>query len=440
MQKEQKPGDPFQGVWYASGRHEAPNVPCYPGHKFVYCGGKATYCVWHRPMAIYSPEVDKTFFVFGNADNSPAISCLDHASRTFARPVVLGSNPDGDAHRNPTLHIDEDGLLYVFYGAHNDPTIVVRSDAPYDMSRWSRVADIADEATSYPQPWQLRPGELFVAYRQPPGWWIRKSTNKGASWQERKPLLAYSARRLYAYAVTIAENGAYPRRIHMAWSKIGKGTPDEAKMWCLAFRRYNVYYAYSEDGGDTWRRSDGTVYSLPITDKTAEKIYDCGERGVWLKDIRLDSEGNPYILFVESDSYTYEASWKIAGFSSRGWDIHDITTSDHMYDHGEIVILADDDFRIYAPTTAAQPHEDGGEIEEWQSQDKGATWKNTATLTSGSRYSHNHVRTVLNHEKGHGDFRVFWSYGDSTYPPATKDVHMYYYGERLDGPKRIGQS
>jgi len=428
-----------QGVWYSCGTANA-----YPGNTYVYSGPMATYCRWHRPMAVYVPSQDKTFFVFGNAENSPAISCYDHTGGTFAAPVVLGQNPDMDAHRNPTILIDEEGFIYVFYGAHGHPTRVVKSAAPHDISRWVPAATVEDPKTSYPQPWQLRRGEILVSYRQAPGWCFRISRDGVANWEAPVNLVDFSGGGSFAgvgegsiYAITIAETGSYPRKVHIAWSRLGGGTPDEIKRKHLWARRYNVYYACSDDGGYTWKRSDGTPYALPITEETAEKIYDCGTRGVWLKDIRLDSAGRPYILFIDSDVWTYESAWKLAAFSDKGWRIHDITTSDHMYDAGALVILADDDFRIYAPTTPSQPHEDGGEVEEWTSHDKGRTWTNTKHITSGSLYSHNQVRTVFNHEKGRGDFRVFWSYGDSQYPPATKDVYMYYYGETLDAPRQI---
>lgn len=437
MANERQAEDPFQGIWYASGSGETANMRTFPGNAYVYCGAKATYCAWHRPMAVYAAEVDKTFFVFGNAENSPAISCYDHGAGTFQRPVVLGRNPNMDAHRNPTLLIDEEGHLYVFYGAHGHPTRVVSAQAPYDISQWAPRTDIADPRTSYPQPWELTPGEIFVSYRHPPGWRFRRSRDRAASWEEPQDLIRYRDERSFPYAVTIAESGPWPRKVHIAWSRVGGGTPEEQRTKPLWARRYNVYYACSEDGGIIWRRSDGSAYTLPITEETAEKVYDCGERGVWLKDIQLDSQGSPHVLFVESDCFTYETAWKLASLQERGWRVHDVATSDHMYDHGALVILRDDDFRIYAPTTATQPHEDGGDIEEWRSGDRGETWKNTAHITSGSTYSHNHVRTVLNHERGRGDFRVFWSYGDSVYPPATRDVRMHFYGEALDRAQRI---
>ena len=67
--------------------------------------------------------------------------------------------------------------------------------------------------------------------------------------------------------------------------------------------------------------------------------------------------------------------------------------------------------------------------------DKGKTWKNICHVTSGSKYSHNHVKVVYN--GGKADLRVIWSYGDSHHPPATRNVYLYRYGESLAGPKRM---
>ncbi len=428
-----------RGVWYCCG-----TANTLPGHGHVYSGPMATYCVWHRPMAIYAPTVDKTFFVYGNAENAPTISCYDHAQRAFAKPVVLGSNPDGDAHRNPTLLMDEDGRFYVFYGAHGHETHVLRSEAPHDISAWEERTQIPDSKTSYPQPWQLRAGEVFVSYRQAPGWCFTRSQDGAATWESPTNLIDFGCSKDAAgtseysiYAITVAEAGEYPRKVHIAWSRLGGGTPEEIENKHLWARRYNVYYAFSDDGGDTWRRSDGTPYELPISEEAAEKLYDCGQHGVWLKDLQLDSEGSPYILFLDSEVKTFETDWKLARRVGDGWEIADVAHSDHMYDAGGLVIISDDDFRIYGPTTATQPYEDGGDIEEWQSTDRGASWTNTRPITQGSLLSHNHVKVVFNHQLGGGDFRVIWSYGDSNSPPATRDVRLYRYGEAMDGPREV---
>jgi hypothetical protein len=420
----------YQGAWYCCG---TANV--LPGKTYVYSGPMATYSAWHRPMAVYAREARQTFFVYSNPENAPAIGYYDHRRGTFSRPVVLGSNPDMDAHRNPTLLIDEDGFLYVFYGAHGHPTKVLRSRRPHDISVWDQRADISDPKTSYPEPFQLLPGELFVSYRQNPGWRCRWSSDGAVSWQGSMDVVAFE--RCAIYAMSIADTGTYPRTVHLVWSRLGGGTEEEIRTKHLWARRYHLYYARSEDGGRTWQRSDGTPYALPITEDSAEKLYDCEQRGVWLKDIQVDAAGRPYVLFLDGNPFTYVSQWKLAGFVGGKWQFSDITESDHMYDDGGLVILGEDDMRVYGPTTASQPKEDGGEIEVWQSEDGGRTWRHRDSLTSGSSYSHNNVKVVFNPGEDSGDFRVFWSYGDSLWPATSKDVRMFVYGENRDGPEMI---
>lgn len=424
------------GVWYCCGHQ----VNTLPGHEWVYSGPMATYCAWHRPMAVYAPQVDRTFFVYGNADNAPTISFYDHVTQGFAYPVVLGSNPDGDAHRNPTLLLDEQGFLHVFYGAHGHETHVLRSSTPYGISAWQTMPDLPDAKTTYPQPWQLLPGEMFVSYRQAPSWTTSSwrftiSRDGGRSWSPPRELINLGESAVYG--VTIAESGNYPRRVHMVWSRLGGGTEAEIATKHLWARRYNIYYACSDDGGHTWRRSDGGMYDLPITLDSAERIYDCVQRGVWLKDIQLDSAGRPHILFLDADAGTYESTWMVGRLTESGWQYSSFASGDHMYDDGGLAIISDDDMRVYAPTTNVQPQEDGGEIEEWQSTDRGVTWHNTAHVTAGSEYSHNNVKIVYNHERGRGDLRMFWSYGDSNYPPVAKDVFLHCYGENWRRPTRL---
>ena len=158
---------------------------------------------------------------------------------------------------------------------------------------------------------------------------------------------------------------------------------------------------------------------------------------MWLKDIQVDPTGRPRILFNDADPFTYESQWKVACLNAGGWAFSDVTKSDHMYDDGGLVILSEDDYRIYAPTTAAQPGEDGGEIETWQSRDGGASWRHLQSLTCGSAYSHNNVKVVYNHEQSPGGFRIFWSYGDSVEPPETREVSMFCYGEARERPLPI---
>ncbi len=428
-----------RGVWYHCG-----SANLLPDQGAVYCGPMATYCAWHRPMAIYRADANRSYFVFGSAGNRPTISYYDHSAGTWAYPVVIGENPDGDAHRNPTLLIDEEGYLYMFWGAHGHESFVHRSVRPHDISEWEGRAALEETGATYPQPWMLREGELFVSYRKAPGWRCRFSTDGALTWSDPVDIAAFGvadnargASEFAIYGSTVAEEGPHPRKLHFAFSRLGGGTPEEVATKHLWGRRYNLYYTRSDDGGRTWRRSDGTQYDLPTGEEQAEKLYDSGTRGVWIKDIQLDLDGNPMILFLEGEVETFHAWWKVARQTPDGWEIADVTESDHMYDAGALMVFARDDIRMWGASGDNQPHEDGGEIEEFTSTGGGATWSLTRRLTEGSQYSHNHVKPIMGHRDGPGDVRAIWSYGDSRKPPETDDVRLYYIGDGMDRGREI---
>ncbi|MBM4080526.1 MAG: DUF2341 domain-containing protein, partial [Planctomycetes bacterium] len=235
-----KPG----GIWHCS----RAATRRYPGNETVYGGGHATYCAWTRPMAVYAPSQDKTFFAFGNAENSPTVSFYDHKTKQFGPAVVVGTNPDMDAHKNPHVLIDDAGYLYIFYRSHCTPTHLAKSRRPYDIMDWTPMGVVV-ERSSYPQPWQLRPGEITVLYRgggtHDATESLVRSTDGGATWSKPFHFITPTPKN-GCYAVTIAETGRYPRKVHIAWS-LTRGD------W---WQRYHVFYAYSDDGGETWRRGD----------------------------------------------------------------------------------------------------------------------------------------------------------------------------------------
>ena len=413
------------GVWHRSGA----KTRVSPGGLTVYGGPHATYCSWTRPMAIYAPEVDKTFFAFGNAENHPTVCAYDHRRNALEPAVTVGRNPDGDAHKNPHLLIDEQGYLYAFYRAHCTPTHLAKSLRPLDISAWQPMGVVCEQS-SYPQPWQLRQGEISVFYRSGSthnaGESVVRSRDGGRTWTKPQ-LIAQSPPKNGLYALTIAPGGPWPRKIHMAWS-VTRGD------W---WQRYHVFYASSDDGGVTWRRSDGRPYQLPITEADAEMVFrsDVPDRGVWLQDMQLDASGRLYVLFVDGHTLTYDCAWRVATLADGRWSVHRLTGCDHMYDHGALVVLAENDLRAYLPSTPSQAFQDGGQIVERQSLDRGVTWKTVRQVTASEKYSHNHVKTVYNQR--HGDFRVFWSYGDSTDPPQTREVSLYRGGEALCCPEKL---
>ncbi len=71
--------DGYRGIWFTIGQSKSEY-----GDK--YSGGLGTYTMKHIPMAVYSPEVDRTYFVYGGCpDTGKAGSNVWSVAMTTAR-------------------------------------------------------------------------------------------------------------------------------------------------------------------------------------------------------------------------------------------------------------------------------------------------------------------------------------------------------------------
>lgn len=100
--------DGYRGIWFTIGQARS-------AYGAKYSGGLGTYTMKHIPMAVYAPQVDKTFFVYGGTPSEEQkyllcmAGCYDHKTGMLRRPVVVfDKGVDGvcDPHDDPTIQID----------------------------------------------------------------------------------------------------------------------------------------------------------------------------------------------------------------------------------------------------------------------------------------------------------------------------------------------
>ncbi|MFA5818829.1 MAG: hypothetical protein WC854_06070 [Bacteroidales bacterium] len=79
--------DGYKGIWFTLGQ--------FSEYGDKYSGGLGTYTDDHIPIAIYSPEVRKTFFVYGGTTKAEErhllimISYYDHKTHKVLKPVIV---------------------------------------------------------------------------------------------------------------------------------------------------------------------------------------------------------------------------------------------------------------------------------------------------------------------------------------------------------------
>ncbi len=401
--------DGYKGIWFTLGQ--------FSEYGDKYSGGLGTYTAKHRPLAIYAPEVRKTFFVYGGttSDTSKHLLCMisyfDHRKKVVPKPVVVyDKNGVDDPHDNPSLAIDKNGYLWVFVSGRgrSRPGFKFRSDQPYDISAFTQITE---EEMTYPQPvWDNQKGffHFFTKYTGVRELYFETSED-GFVWSPDKKLAG------------IIEEGATKSGHYQVSGKKGD-------LICTFFnrhpngnvdRRTDLYYAQTLDYGKTWTTIDGRELDLPLT------TVDCGARvidytslgkNVYMKDLAFDKNGNPVCLYVTSGGHrpgpeNDPRDWRVTYFNGKEWKTTIICQSDHNYDMGSLYIK-NKRWRIYGPTEQGpQKYQTGGEVAIWQSRNNGETWELKKLVTKHSKNNHTYIRRPLGAKN---PFYSFWADGDPT--------------------------
>jgi hypothetical protein len=403
--------DGFRGIWYANQKSNDEYV-------YKYSGGKATYPHQHHPIAIYRPEVDKTFFVWGGTYKDKNIllhmvSYFDHKTKKLARPRVLLDKRTDDAHDNPVLAIDDEGYLYIFSSAHGTgrPSYIHKSQKPYDISAFEHLLTTN---FSYPQPWFVPKHRFVFMHTKYIGGHrvlhVMRSDD-AKTWTEPQ-MLAHIE--MGHYQVTQPNGNTIGASFDM--HPQGKG---------LNYRT-NVYYMESDDAGRTWKAVDGRKLEIPLTNsKNPALVRDYQKEGLlcYIKGLRYTAEGHPVILYTtslgfESGPKNDPRTYTTARWTGSEWEFRDITQVDNNYDYASLDIGKDGSWVLLGDTEPGpQAYNTGGEVALWKSSDQGATWKMEKQLTKDSKYNHYYPRKPLN---AHPDFFALWADGHAREPSESR--------------------
>ncbi|MBN2212523.1 MAG: BNR-4 repeat-containing protein [Sedimentisphaerales bacterium] len=418
----------YRGVWYY-------NEKLNNEYVYKYSGGLGTYCAKHRPFAVYSPKVNKTFFCYGGARKGEdmqlvhMVSYFDHNTGMVSRPTILLDKHTTDAHDNPVISMDDDGYIWIFSTAHGTrpPAFIHRSARPYDIDEFvhipaTRVTD-EDETVemnnfSYFQPWYIS-GKGFMAfftrYHYPAGRTICYMTSPdGKTWSKWNRIAAIQNG---SYQISLAQPGK-------AATIFDFHPTDKGVNY-----RTNLYYLETTDSGKTWQTADGQKMQLPITEVQNPALvhdYQAENLLVYVKDLRFDDQNHPILLYTTSKGFESGPEndpriWWTARWTGEKWEILPAMRSGNNYDMGPLYLEPGGIWRIIAPTELGpQPYNTGGEIAMWLSKDKGHNWIKIKQMTCNSLWNHSFVRHPVN---ANPEFYALWADGHSRQPSGS---HIYF--------------
>ena len=396
--------DGYKGIWYTIGQSSE--------YGYKYSGGLGTYTADHVPVAIYAPEVEKTFFVYGGTTQKDErhllvmASYYDHKKKVVPRPVVVcDKNGVDDPHDNGSISIDKDGYIWVFVSGRNVSRLgtVYKSREPYSIDSFEKMYEAV---FTYAQPWYVE-GEGFMHL-------FTKYTGKNRG-RELYWSTSFDGKKWYPDQKLAGIEGHYQisnivgNKIVTAFNYHPEGSADT---------RTNLYVVQTMDMGENWQTVTGENIRVPLTEPVNPAlVYDGKNEGklLYLNDMNFDRFGNPIILAVVSRHFQpgpqgNPREWVVFHWTGKQWERHKVCESTHNYDMGSIYVRGKE-WVIVGPTEAGpQKWGTGGEMVLWRSKDEGKSWIKVRNVTKNSLFNHSYARRPVN---AHDDFYAFWADGDA---------------------------
>lgn len=324
---------------------------------------------------------------------------------------VIGSLYHDD-HSDPSILVEPDHRLTVFWSAHNGTKLYYRTTLrPEDVTAWGPQRELPSNIAggygyTYPNP-VILPAErnrLYLFFRG--GDWSEDYSTRlpGRGWTPTHQLIAETGQRPY---VKVASDGV--GRVSFAFTN---GHPRNV-LTSVYYAEYHDGALYGAGGRRIQRLSRGA-----IAPKQADVVYDARQTHIpsWVWDVAPDG-GRPVILYATFPSADDHLYW-YARWTGHSWVSHLIThagptiapgTIEFEYSPGMTLDHANPSI-VYLSRRAGT----GWDIERWVTPDGGSHWHHTVIVPSDGTEN---IRPVVPRGATGGPINLLWlrgHYGDYT--------------------------
>jgi len=296
------------------------------------------WCWFSDPRAVYFEGLHKrTYTGWIDSYGDIFISSYDHVTGKTENQKLY-DNLQIDDHNNPSILIDKDGYIMVFFSKHStkEPIHLMKSKFPEDISQWDNEKKLdLNDTKKYPEwtnsytyqcPVQLSEenNKIFLFWRGLDGKpTFSSSVDKGESWSTGKifvmPERIYSFRRPYVKVYSSGKD-----KIHIIFTD---GHPRDEK-------QNSVYYMCYKNGA--FYKADGTKIK-DITDEAvspgeADIVYDAKltNHKAWVWDVAEDEKGNPVIAYTRYPNDTTHI-YCYATWNGKNWQNTDLINSGRWF-------------------------------------------------------------------------------------------------------------
>ncbi len=220
-----------------------------------------------------------------------------------------------DAHRSISIIVDDKGYLHVAWDQHNNKLNYAISMQPGSLALGNLKFMVRnkEERVSYPEFYALPDGDILFMYRDGGSGngdlVLNRYDSKKKSWTRIQSNLINGERKRNAYwQAAVDQKGT----IHISW--VWRETPDVAS-------NHDLCYAKSEDGGVTWKKSNGEQYQLPITEANAEYALKIPQQSELINQTSMvaDHSGNPFIAGYWREQGSMVPQYHVVYHSNGKW-------------------------------------------------------------------------------------------------------------------------
>lgn len=323
----------------------------------VHGSDRATAYEGMNKVVRYENKTHVTYLKFEGGSHIVVVRTYNHDAKEWS-PEYL-NDPVYDNHCSATIGVDSEGYLHIAYGKHGGGGTFKyrRSVNPNDASVWQSYVIVGTEQMTYPSMAIDSEDTLHLVYR---------SGGVDSLYYRNKP----KGENFNPYTILISASGYV-----MSYTSsliIDKNDVIHVCAHFYAGGGKKAGYMRSDDKGNSWRRSDGVAYSLPVGYGTIETIELGGD--LRTSNIYFDDENRPMFLVLRLHNSPVDAQfWRHNGEKWVGTVISvpekDIGQSSMVISYKGVIYI------FIVGCDVGAPYADGSyELYMFPSTDKGETF------------------------------------------------------------------
>ncbi len=346
-----------------------------------------------------------TYVSYQGPNEDPHVAAYNHATKEWSGPFkagtsILGKDPTKkiDSHGKPTMIIDDEGYIHIFYGGHGGVKALhgdnplggyhsgenrhAVSQKPYDITSWRDLNNITPFGT-YNQAVKMDNGDIYLFYRHGAhrsDWVYQKSTDNGLTFET---------------PVSFLESKRRDDDIgHDSWyASVSKGAGDDIVIgfdyhYCWdrgaprnnrgghSTERKNLYFMKFDTKNNRWSTVQNEALSLPVTKEVADQkalAVDTGDMWTFNGITKVDAKGMPHINAYIGD----DIGWQIGGPKRAAYFAWD--GEDWVGDVESGLPIGRGDFLVEGETvrfllSGVDPETDKTKVRWWNSQNSGLSF------------------------------------------------------------------